>query len=415
MKKKVIIVLSSILVLGLVGVCVYFSPLIPGTKRTDTEITARAQGSKASTKTKSKSSESSLKINGEKIKAAVDMMLKTSSKYKADAEKAAKEAEAKEKAKQAQKAAKEKKAAEKVWTIVLDPGHGGFGGTHPGCQYNGLTEKNLTLQVALAIKANLEQYDNIRVILTRDSDYDISLADRAKLAKKNKADFLFSIHFNASGSHMPFGSEQWIPMGATQKESYAMASNVREAWSGLGLFQKGIKTRQTASGDNYYGILRHSASYGIPSMIAEHCYLDNTADSFIWGRGDYAALLGNADANAITKYFGLKSSKTGADFSGCGRNYPSGVIYPDTTAPSVSGSVTGYDEATSTATIHVTGSDNESRILFATYSLDGVNYQPYVIYNDGADFTVQAAHGAHVYVVVANAHDMTEVAEVVIP
>ena len=41
--------------------------------------------------------------------------------------------------------------------IVIDPGHGGEGDRNLGAQYNGLSEKALTLQVANALKAELER------------------------------------------------------------------------------------------------------------------------------------------------------------------------------------------------------------------------------------------------------------------
>ena len=47
-------------------------------------------------------------------------------------------------------------AANKNVVVVIDPGHGGTGDRNLGAQYNGLSEKELTLQLANILKAELE-------------------------------------------------------------------------------------------------------------------------------------------------------------------------------------------------------------------------------------------------------------------
>lgn len=83
--------------------------------------------------------------------------------------------------------------------ILLDPGHGGkdFGakgiiGNSKNIQF----EKDLTLKLALLLESKLKK--NYQVFLTRDSDKEISLLDRAKLAEDLKIDIMLSIHFNSS-------------------------------------------------------------------------------------------------------------------------------------------------------------------------------------------------------------------------
>ena len=43
--------------------------------------------------------------------------------------------------------------------ICIDPGHGGTGGRNLGAQYNGISEKQVTLITANAMKTELEKYD----------------------------------------------------------------------------------------------------------------------------------------------------------------------------------------------------------------------------------------------------------------
>lgn len=80
--------------------------------------------------------------------------------------------------------------------VVVDPGHGGnwpHDGAHGG---RGLHEKVIALQVAQKTKEFLEAR-GATVILTRDVDEDIPLADRVRIANEAGADVFLSIHCNA--------------------------------------------------------------------------------------------------------------------------------------------------------------------------------------------------------------------------
>jgi N-acetylmuramoyl-L-alanine amidase len=80
--------------------------------------------------------------------------------------------------------------------VVLDPGHGGrwpHDGAHGG---RGLHEKVIALQVARKTKDHLEA-QGATVILTRDADADVSLADRVRIANEAGADVFLSIHCNS--------------------------------------------------------------------------------------------------------------------------------------------------------------------------------------------------------------------------
>ena len=93
--------------------------------------------------------------------------------------------------------------------IVIDPGHGG---ENLGTIEKGFEEKTMTLVTAQAMYDELMQYDNVTVHMTRTDDRDLDLEERAEFAKTVNADFLFSLHYNASENHTHFGSEIWIPL-----------------------------------------------------------------------------------------------------------------------------------------------------------------------------------------------------------
>ena len=93
-------------------------------------------------------------------------------------------------------------------TIVLNAGHGG---SSTGCANGGIVEKNVTLYLARKIRDNLNRYSNVEVILSRDGDYDMDLAERAMVARDNHADLYISLHINDESSHTSTGSQMYVP------------------------------------------------------------------------------------------------------------------------------------------------------------------------------------------------------------
>ena len=79
-----------------------------------------------------------------------------------------------------------------LFTIVLDPGHGGIDGGATGAKNT--IEKNVTLDFALRLKQLLTKNRNFDVVLTREGDSFIGLANRLKIARDSKADLCVSIH-----------------------------------------------------------------------------------------------------------------------------------------------------------------------------------------------------------------------------
>lgn len=87
--------------------------------------------------------------------------------------------------------------------IVVDPGHGG---KDPGTVFRDTYEKDLNLNISLELEKELSKL-GATVLLTRDGDYDLSLANsvwrkksdfdnRIKYINESNADFYLSIHLN---------------------------------------------------------------------------------------------------------------------------------------------------------------------------------------------------------------------------
>lgn len=80
--------------------------------------------------------------------------------------------------------------------VVIDPGHGG---KDPGAiGIGGLREKDVVLSISQDVTQFLQQ-QGVRVMMTRNSDYFVSLQGRAAMANRARATVFVSIHANAVG------------------------------------------------------------------------------------------------------------------------------------------------------------------------------------------------------------------------
>ena len=128
-------------------------------------------------------------------------------------------------------------------TIAIDPGHGG---NDHGAENRalGTMEKTYTLDVATRLRRMLEA-DGYRVVLTRDSDFDVPLALRAEAANRAGADLFVSIHFNSlypntktTGAEVltfppraQRSTDSWSMGGKDDAEPAAAPVNAFDAWS----------------------------------------------------------------------------------------------------------------------------------------------------------------------------------------
>jgi N-acetylmuramoyl-L-alanine amidase len=120
------------------------------------------------------------------------------------------------------------RAEEKIFTIVIDAGHGG---KDPGAKGRTINEKSINLSVSLKLgNLILENHDHVKVIYTRKTDRFIGLDERANIANRNKADLFISIHANAikNASHI-FGTETFTLGLANSQENQEVAKRENSA------------------------------------------------------------------------------------------------------------------------------------------------------------------------------------------
>jgi N-acetylmuramoyl-L-alanine amidase len=267
-------------------------------------------------------------------------------------------------------------AAGKNVVVVIDPGHGGEGEGNTGAIYNGYTEKDITLRLANALVNELSQYENVTVYQTRTTDTKMTLEERAGFAKSVNADFVFSIHFNASLEHHFYGSEVWTSaFGRFFQSGFDFGQVVSKEWNALGLYQKGVKTKLGKKGRDYYGIIRQSVSRNMPCVILEHAYLDHNYDVNMLNTNQFIERLAHADATAMAKYFKLKSPALGTDYTGFSYTSigkPADTVHQDTSTPDTCNiKALAYDLTSGNVLVEMTAKDAESPVIYFSYSYDG--------------------------------------------
>ena len=204
-------------------------------------------------------------------------------------------------------------------TIALDPGHGG---SDPGASANGLVEKDLTLAVGRALKAELETYQGVRVHMTREDDSRPSenisqdLSARVASSVAAGASALVSLHFN-SGTAGSNGAEVWYPNASsynysTHTQGAALATAIQNQLTSLGLTDRGIKTRDNpyydypdGSTGDYYAISRHARLSNLTGIIVEHAFLTSASDAARLREPGFVQSLAMADAAGIAQALGL--------------------------------------------------------------------------------------------------------------
>lgn len=292
--------------------------------------------------------------------------------------------------------------------VVIDPGHGG---ENAGAIYGGYVEKTLTMNTALAMKEELEKYDGVKVYLTRTDDVDMSLGERADVAKEVGADLLLCLHYNMSEYHKLFGTECWV---SAFGQCYAVGKDFSEIELSLltkeGLYDRGIKTRLNSRGTDYYGVIRSCTANNIPSVIIEHCHLDQVNDKPFIDHNTWPGKYGVLDATAVAKYYGLKSEILGVDYSNEVHEVtpiPDEKIKPDDTAPEwCKAELIEVNEETGIITGKLSAYDPDSRILYYTASFNnGKTYNEYYKYepdeNGDVYFEVQAPNKKRTRLVIA--------------
>lgn len=161
----------------------------------------------------------------------------------------------------------QKKSAGQVKTVVIDAGHGG---AKPGAIGHKSKEKNLTLSMALKLGKVIEDnYPDVKIIYTRTTDADITLAERARIANRAKADLFLSIHCNSWTNSTPTGVETYV-MGLSQSKANMEVAKKENADI---LLEKDYKDNS-----EYQGFDPNSPESYVMFAMYQNAYLDKSLD-----------------------------------------------------------------------------------------------------------------------------------------
>ena len=206
-----------------------------------------------------------------------------------------------------------------VFTIVLDPGHGG---SDPGALGFGLRESDLTLSIGKYCQQTLSQYAKTKVYMTRTSDTFVDLKPRADFAKSVGADLFVSLHINSSSASSANGAEIWVPSPGTWFPAFNgvgedLACEMLSKLKALGLADRDtVWDSYEVNGEKKYypdgswadslSVIRNCREAGIMAILVEHGFISNQSDAKFLSSEANLKKLGEADAQGIVDYYGLK-------------------------------------------------------------------------------------------------------------
>jgi N-acetylmuramoyl-L-alanine amidase len=215
-----------------------------------------------------------------------------------------------------------------VTRVVIDPGHGGH---DPGAQAKGLSEAELTLDVALKLEQLLKE-DGLQVVLTRRDNTYIPLEERTAIANRESADLFLSIHANASRNDLARGVETYVLSFASSPDAEAVAARENSASSGgmhnlpdiikaialnnkldesrelAGMVQEALVSRLRRSNKNLRNLGVKKAPFvvligaSMPSVLAEISFITNKQELQLLKTNAYKQRIAEALHASVMRY-----------------------------------------------------------------------------------------------------------------
>lgn len=181
-----------------------------------------------------------------------------------------------------------------MFKLFLDPGHGG---TDSGATGSGLLEKDLNLDIALRIRSLLlNNYENVDVKMSRETDVFVSLTERTNAANTWQANYYLSIHVNSADSSAK-GYEDFIYIGLSDSSQTATYQNIlhEEITKVNGLFDRGKKKADLH-------VLRESS---MPALLTENGFITNAEDAAKLNDPNWRQKVAEGHVNGLARAFNL--------------------------------------------------------------------------------------------------------------
>lgn len=171
--------------------------------------------------------------------------------------------------------------------VMIDPGHGG---KDPGAiGIGGLREKDVILPISLKVAQILEQ-NGVQAILTRNSDYFVSLKGRVDMAEKANAALFVSIHANSVGMSRP---------DVSGLEVYYYSSGASLGQSVRSGILNSVSVRDRGLRRARFYVLRKSS---MPAILVETGYVTGRDDAAKLSSPQYRDQMAQGIANGILNH-----------------------------------------------------------------------------------------------------------------
>ena len=168
-------------------------------------------------------------------------------------------------------------------TVVLDAGHGGIDRGAKGVDNS--SEKTYALDTAKRVEKGLKRA-GYRVVMTRRSDYFVTLPSRVALSNRQRGAIFVSIHYNWARRSSASGTETFY----YNSRSYPLAANIQRE---LARFSpnRGVKRAR-------FHVLRNNVR---PAVLVECGFLSNSSDARKARSASYRQRLADAIVRGIVK------------------------------------------------------------------------------------------------------------------
>lgn len=154
--------------------------------------------------------------------------------------------------------------------VCLDAGHGG---EEVGAVLGKRYEKEDTLKLTKLVEKKLKK-KNVKVIMTRKKDKEVSLQERCTIANQKKADLFVSIHRNSAT--VGNGIEIWCRSSKEEKDT-KLANHILTELETTNIQQnRGIKYGSIEGEGSDYYVLKNT---NMPSCLIELGFISNEKDN----------------------------------------------------------------------------------------------------------------------------------------
>ncbi len=178
--------------------------------------------------------------------------------------------------------------------VVIDPA---YGGDENGVTVDGVMAKNITLNIAKALKTKFDESD-VKVYYTRMDDSNPASADRVDLAVETRADMLIRIEVSGDensklyGTSAVYNSKFFIPGFGNVELADLLEREVVTSISGKagGLIESG-ETDEVVN------------SATVPAAAIRVGYLTNSQEAILLQRDDYVERIAEGVYNAVVKAY----------------------------------------------------------------------------------------------------------------